>query len=190
MKNLHEMFDTAMEMVQACGIKTGNIVEVTINTRAKKRFGQCHREYDIYKGGYIYSINISSFILADDCDEYAILDTIIHEILHTCYGCMNHGKEWKRLANIVNEEWGMIIGRCGSYSDFSPRLAKEMEVKRENKKSNYVFQCRECGQKIKRERMSDFVKHPWKYKCGKCDGKFSYIPEESKKGQMLWLKEW
>lgn len=186
MKNLNEMFNVAMEMVEACGIKTGNIVDVTVNTRAKKRFGQC--SYNRIHN--TYTIEIAAFILEDDCEEYAILDTIIHEILHTCKGCMNHGKEWKRLANIVNEEWGFDIGRCGDYADFSPRLAKERKVERESKKYNYVFTCRGCGAKAKKTRLCDFVKHPWNYKCGRCGEKFSYSPEESKKGQMLWLRTW
>ena len=38
MKNLNELFEQAMTVVEGCGIQTGNIVSVTVNTRAKKRW--------------------------------------------------------------------------------------------------------------------------------------------------------
>lgn len=94
MKNLNELFDYAMWVVEECGIETGDITNVTINTRAKKRYGQCRQT------GNKYMINISAFILSDDTKEDAVMETIIHEILHTCKGCMNHGREWKGLPTL------------------------------------------------------------------------------------------
>ena len=38
MKNLYSMFNEAMEIVESCGIETGEIVGVSVNYRAKSRF--------------------------------------------------------------------------------------------------------------------------------------------------------
>ena len=40
MKNLNELFEYAMWVVEECGIETGTITNVKVNTRAKKRYGQ------------------------------------------------------------------------------------------------------------------------------------------------------
>ena len=39
----------------------------------------------------------------DEIDDNATKTTIIHEILHSCEKCMNHGPEWKKLAELVNK---------------------------------------------------------------------------------------
>lgn len=175
MKNLMEMFDYGMEVVETCGIETGIITDVSINTRAKKRFGQCR--YNHATG--TYSINIARFILDDDIDDKAVMETIIHEILHTVEGCMNHGKKWKSLGKIVEREFGYKITTTDSYSKFSASLAEERKVERNTKKNNYVFKCEHCGQYIRRERFSNFVQRYTHYTCGICGGKFQFIPEES-----------
>lgn len=175
MKNLMEMFNYGLEVVEACGIEYGNIVDVSINTRAKSRFGQCR--YNRVMG--TYTINISKFILDDDIDDKAVMETIIHEILHTVEGCMNHGKKWKSLGKIVEQKFGYCITRTSDYNKFSDNLEKKMEVERATKKSNYVFKCAGCGQIIRREKMSKFVKYYQHYKCGICGSNFQFIPEES-----------
>lgn len=159
MKNLNELFEQAMSIVEGCGIKTGDIVEVTINTRATRRWGQCR------KTGDKYYINISSRILADDTDPHAVIELLIHEILHTCRGCMTHKNEWKRLANLVTKTTGFKITRTTSAEHFGIILD-------DNRKSKYVFVCQKCGAVIRRERVSNFVRHPERYSCGKCGGKF------------------
>ena len=108
-------------------------------------------------------INISAFILSDDTKEDAVMETIIHEILHTCKGCMNHGREWKRLANIVYKKTGYKITTTSPREKFG--LSEEDEDV-----AKYVFVCEKCGQVIRRNRMSKFVRHPEWYRCGKCGG--------------------
>lgn len=111
MKNLEEYAIRCMEELDAIGIEYGNIVEVKANTRAKKRWGQCKA----IPGGY--SINISVALLDERNNEQGLKETIIHELLHSCKGCMNHGEKWKRLAQKVNRAYGYNIKRCSSAED-------------------------------------------------------------------------
>ena len=157
MKNLNELFEQAMAVVEGCGIQTGDIVSVTVNTRAKKRWGQCQKK------GNKYYINISSRILEDDTDPQAVVEVIIHEILHTCKNCMTHKGDWKILATIVTMATGFQITRTTSAEHLGIKLD-------ENRTSNYVMVCQDCGQVYRRERMSNFIRHPERYRCGICGG--------------------
>lgn len=166
------MFEHAMNIVEKCGIEVGDIVKVEVNTRAKRRYGQCCK-----RSGRYY-INISEFILTDDTVYKAVLETIIHEILHTCDGCMNHGRLWKAYADRVKRMTGYEITTTSDRAKFG------LEPYEKQGKDNYVFVCEDCGQVIRRSKMSKFVKHHHLYRCGKCGGKLKF---DSKNSNMeLW----
>lgn len=169
MKDYMAMFNEALDIVHGLGIETGNIVEVKLNYRAKNRFGQCRRN----NVTNTYSLNFNYLIFDDKANDVAVMNTIIHEILHTCENCMTHKNEWKRLANIVNANTKYTITRTNNYSDFG------LENPKEEKKHNYVFVCEDCGQVIIRERASRFTKNYHAYRCGKCGGEFRFDAEKS-----------
>ena len=168
MKDLNMMFEHAMSIVEKCNIQAGDIAEIKVSTRARRRYGLCS-----YKNGRYY-ITISEFILADDTIYKAVLETIIHEILHTCVGCMNHGKLWKHYANRIKRMTGYEVTRTSARSKFG------LEPYEKQGKDNYVFVCEDCGQVIRRSRMSKFVKNYDLYRCGKCGGRLKYDHENSK----------
>jgi len=124
---------------------------VQINYRAKARLGCC-----IYKNGE-YTIEISEFIMSD---ENLLEQTLAHELLHTCYGCRNHGDRWKSYAKRVSEMLGHKIERTVKL-DRAERLRSD-EIK-------YMLICNCCNAEIKRSRMSNVVKYPNRYRC-KCGG--------------------
>ena len=161
MKDLMKLANECMDELEAIGIEYGKIVEWKVNTRAKKRWGQCCKSNGEYK------INISIELLKDDVSDKATKDTIMHEIIHTCKGCMNHGKEWKSIASLVNDCYGFYnIKTCTS--------AEEKGISREPRKIEYkyMFVCETCGQEIKRQKESKFTKRYKDYKCGRCHGNF------------------
>ena len=150
MRNLDEYTIRCMEELDAVGIEYGNIIGVKVNTRAKKRWGQCRA----VPGGYL--IDISSVLLDERNDEQGLKETIIHELLHSCKGCMNHGENWKRLAAKVNRAYNYNIKRCST--------ADDKGVQEETKPIslhtvNYVIKCNKCG---------------YTYRCGCCGGTLSH----------------
>lgn len=169
MKNYMEMFNKAMDVVHDLGIETGNITDVKLNYRAKNRFGQCRK----HNATNTYSLNFNYLIFDDDADDVAIMNTIIHEILHTCKDCMTHKNEWKRLANYVTANTEYTISRTNSYADFG------LEPPKREKKHNYVFYCEDCGQVFIRERSSKFTRNYHAYRCGKCGGELRFDAEKS-----------
>lgn len=108
MRDLELITLACMEKLDKLGIPYGNILEVTINTRAKSRWGQCRHCAEGHK------INISARLLDDSTDIRGLENTILHELLHTAPGCNNHGAVWKAYAEKVNAAYGYNIKRAST----------------------------------------------------------------------------
>lgn len=147
-------------------IPLGNIYPVVkISTRTTKRLGQCSKK------GNNYFIQVSSFAITED--KKAVRETLAHEILHTCYNCMNHGELWKMYANKMNKKYGYNITRTKTIE-----TAASMGVIKpiQNHNVTYTIKCQgSCGQVIHRHRKSKLTQYPYLYKCGKCGGKLVLI---------------
>lgn len=135
---------------------SNNIISnVKINTRATSRFGQCKKQ----NGKYL--IEISQHLT--QAEEKHIKETLAHEVLHTCPNCMNHGRQWKLYAMIMNNKYGYEISRTGSCENMgitSPKIER----------ANYAIVCNNCGKTTYRQRESKVIKNPERYRC-KCGGK-------------------
>ena len=163
MRNIHEVMANCLNKLDAIGIEYGRIVSVSINTRAKRRWGQCKQVNGRYE------ISISSRLMSEDVALIHLETTVIHEILHTCKGCMNHGMTWKNLAEKVNRAYGYNIKRTTSSEE---KGIEEIPVVR---KIKHKFVCMNCGQVITRQRESDFTRFYAFYSCGICKGKFEKV---------------
>ena len=158
---LWEVTVECMRELDALGIQYGKVREVTINTRAKSRWGQCR------KRNGLYYINISEHLVGNIEYKDALKNTLIHELLHTCPDCMNHREPWKAVADKVNKAYGYNIKRCSS--------AEEKGVEPVEKNYQYMFRCTGCGQKVGRMRASNFTRNYKDYKCGCCGKKFERV---------------
>ena len=155
MRNIKVIVENCCHKLDAIGIEYGKITSVTINTRAKTRWGQCK----LTNG--CYSISISDRLMEESVDLIHLETTVIHEILHTCNGCMNHGREWKNLAEKVNCAYGYNIKRTTSCEEKGIDPTENITIKHK-----YVCDC--CGQVVTRQRESDFTKRYQLYRCGIC----------------------
>ena len=159
MKDFEVLKEKALKDVKNAGIQIGNIVSWEINKRAKTRWGQCKMNVD-----GTYSIQIAAVLLTDDrISEKAVLETMIHEILHTCKGGMKHSGTWKRYAEIMNRIYGYNIKRVtkGSEKGVEDYKSTPMTIK-------YVFVCKGCGATIYRKRESKFTRNYRRYLCTRC----------------------
>lgn len=163
MKDLTKLFNECLKECSKLGIRYGNIVEVTINTRAKKRWGQTCRRADGFH------INISSVLLRDDVSDKATKDTIIHEILHTVDGCFDHKAKWQTMANKVNKAYGYNIKRCTSSEE---KGIDSSIIEKPTHNKIYFVRCEKCGAEIIRRRKSDLIKYPHHYIHRDCGGHF------------------
>lgn len=166
MRDLQIVANECLKELQNIGIEFGNIVGFEINTRAKRRWGQCKA----VPGGFKISI---SYILLDQRNSIdGLKNTIIHEVLHTCKGCQNHGKTWKYYAEKVNKAYGYNIKRCSTSEEKGIEFD---ERKSDAKRIKHSFECMKCGQIISRARESKFTKYYSHYRCGICGGNFEKI---------------
>lgn len=169
MKDLQKLYQECLNELTDIGIVCGNIKSVTVNTKAKSRWGLCKRKTVIdYKSPvqkYEFEISISYRLLEDEVKDEAAKNTIIHELLHTCEGGHGHKGNWQRLANRVNTAYGYDIKRTTSYDE------KGVEDIRVAPVYKYVIACEECGHEYKRTKQTSLIKAPERYRCGKCGGK-------------------
>ena len=128
--------------------------------RASTRLGSCTKENGIYR------ISLSCYILGD---EITVRDTLAHELVHTCRGCMNHGPNFQRISHQVERELGIPVNRTASREESERSGIRDAY----RQKIRYRIQCTKCGNTYYRQKKSVLVKNPERYRCGKCKGKLN-----------------
>lgn len=148
------LLSRVIAQARALGIPVSPHIDphVRLNKRATGRFGCCRRVGDMH------IIELAQRLPA--AGEEAVRETLAHEVLHTCWGCKNHGERWKGYAGRMNAAYGYHISRTGSW---------EAMGLSDPKKVNHLLVCRSCGQAFKRARASSLVQHPERYRC-RCGG--------------------
>ena len=175
-KRLGEMYRECIDEMNAIDIPYGKIVEVTVNYRAKSRWGQCRKSY-ANADGIVYKININCDLCHPDASERGLKETIIHEILHTCPNCMCHTGEWKRLAELVNDCYGYNVKRCNSSEEkgMEEFYAQHDELKKKPT-WKYEIRCKNCGKVVgRRQKSCKLTMYPYRYKCAHCYGSLYVI---------------
>lgn len=106
-----------------------------------------------------------------------MINTIIHELLHTCPGCMNHGKQWKTWAEKVRKTYGYNIKRT---SDNDEKEVTTGNLNYNAREYKYFVYCKKCGKMIaKRKRKSDLIDNIGRYTHSNCGGKLYYTLADS-----------
>lgn len=168
------LFNEACEELKAIGISTDDVpMTIGINYRSKKRFGAC--KHNIKED--MFYLEISSFILTPkilSLHRNEVKATIIHEILHAVADFStksrnNHGRQWASLARLVNTKYPRYkISRLSTMKSFGLEDIEKDQFK-------YILRCSSCSREWKRSRISNLVKTPERYRCGKCNGKIIRI---------------
>lgn len=171
MKDLAKIASESQAELSAIGIHTGEVTRYSVNSRAKRRLGLC-----THIGNNKYEIEVSSLLFHEAVPEITLKYVVIHELIHTCKGCMNHGDKWKHYVEKVNRAYGYTISSNPYSHDRKDmdgvRTAKAEQAACEVK---YKYICTGCGAEVNRYRASSFTKNPERYHCARCGGKFSRI---------------
>lgn len=162
MRDLQLTAEECRRELASIGITCGSVRAFTVNTRAKKRWGLCRQ----VPGGF--EIEIAAVLLREDVPISSLKNTIIHELLHTCPGCGDHGPEWKALAGRVNRAYGYGIRRLATPEE-------KGVVSADDERAKYQFVCKDCGQVIRRMRSSKFTRNYTRYRCAKCGGRLRKV---------------
>lgn len=106
-------------------------------------YGRCIHYKDDH---YVIKINTVYFKKDDERYRKYLLSTIIHELIHSIEGCMNHGENFLKYADIVNQKYGEGFITPINSSNILEENAK------------YIFRCNNCGQIVTYNRMCQDVK--------------------------------
>ena len=188
-QKLNELYQQCLTELVSIGINMKNEeiigkIDIKLTKRANKRYGCCKQEnpdkdckivskrgrhkiikYEKFRN---HHIEISNWVM--QLNEDIIKNTILHELIHCIPFCNNHGREFKRYANYINQKLGYHITTKGNVQE--DYKASQLEYSEEN---NYKYKmiCQDCGQVIYRKRFNpNLIK---KYRCGKCKGKLKLI---------------
>ena len=184
-EKLNKIYQECIQELNKIGIsfKDKNI-NICISKRKNKRYGCCKTENpdedykEVTRKGFRYTvryynykrytIEISKWVMM--LDEKIIKNTIIHELIHCMPYCDNHGRHFKKYADIINKKLGYNISRVGNKKEDFEKSNLEYNEKEEYK---YKIQCKKCGKIFYRKRLqTNFTK---KYRCSNCLGKLEVI---------------
>lgn len=162
MKNLDAMFEKYYQFLCDCGLDLPerNRLEIAVNTRAHSFYGVTRR----VKGRPgCFKIEINKDLLDDRNPNTPLVETIIHELLHTIPGCFNHGEKWQGIVDTINQHTGLHISRTSTIED------KGLVVfSRPDRAPLYRVTCPACGRSIEYRRAAKVILHPERFVCGYC----------------------
>ena len=105
MRNLQEYLGKCIEMCKEYGIPVRTVTEISVH-KSKKAWGYCKTsDYETFQ------ITISE-VLTDptiSADDKGLISTILHELIHTCPDCFNHGAKFCQYAKILTEKTGYSV---------------------------------------------------------------------------------
>lgn len=130
MKDLDSLIFDCFRICNALEIPFSDNISIVWNGRITRKWGYCRKIRDAYQ------ISIATRLSDDAVLDEKTKSVILHEILHTCPGCMNHGKLWKHYCKEIKATFGIKIKTTIS--------AEELDVS-----EKYVIKCRKCGYKVK-----------------------------------------
>lgn len=164
MYDLQKIARECLAEVTAAGITPGKILGFSANNRLTACHGKtkCQRTKGTWD--YTFTIEIAGFLLNDACPLESLKNTVIHEILHTCEGCQNHGATWQRHARTINRKYGYSIS---TYAD-EKEIAATAQARLKANPPKYTTVCNKCGFTEYSYRMSGFVRDPGRYLCPVC----------------------
>ncbi len=154
------VYERCVEELEVLDIKIGKVSCIRYNPRLRTTFGRCE------KRGKEFTISINSvFENHEDEHESELMDVVLHELIHTCEGCFNHGYLFKGYAVRVNARFGHHVSTYAS-----TEYAKGLGIERKKIAAKYAIQCTACGRQYARKTLSKVIVHPEKYRC-QCGGK-------------------
>lgn len=166
--DLTEVLKQAQKMLASCQIPYSEVQSISwMSHHSTTVWGRCTQN----RRTGIYQIAVNS-AFRNAGHETALLQTVIHELIHTIPGCMNHGSKWKNCAEKVNQRYGLHVSRTNSANS----MHMEDEIA---KNAKYVLRCAN-GHMHYKTRASNLTRHPEWYRC-QCGAKLKLIRGENEK---------
>ena len=128
--------------------------KLVINERALKRLGRCTLKTDNNNHSY-YEIQINKFH-NELSPKQDVINTLVHEIIHSLPNCYNHGVVWKTIATKYNENYYTSISRCSKASKEYNDFLKQKKQNTQNRTIHTII-CPSCHKKWNYTRKAKLV---------------------------------
>lgn len=128
MKDLKKIIEECFAILDDLQIPYDKNVTIKYNGRITKKWGYCRK----LKLGF--EISIAKVLGYSDTPDKTIKSVLLHELLHTCPDCFNHGKQWKKYAKLIKKRYNIKISTTSN--------AEDMGIN-----PHYYIKCRKCDVK-------------------------------------------
>lgn len=148
-------------------------------SKARTFLGKICRTKNKYTNEFEYKLRVSGPIFdsfkTKEAMEKQLISTLVHELIHTCPRCFNHGTYFKQNCYIINfntKNKYHISTREDLYhnEEFNYDKLNELKPRRNAKKGapHFDIYCPICQKVVaRRYKECGLVKYPWNYRC-KC----------------------
>ena len=147
LSSLEQMMYTCKQQLVSLGFSELNskLYNLEINPRFRKKLGQCCYN----RKSMFYTIKISKNFM-QVCPEH-VKNTMMHELIHSINGCMNHGPNFQYVANLVNNKFGYNVSTTSYYDSYNNYLNN-------TKNYRYKLKCNSCGKEWRYEKAGKLVR--------------------------------
>ena len=118
---------------------------------SNRNLGCCERSW----GSHKYQICLNKHLVKlvfEESKLNAIKSVLVHEIIHTFSGCMNHGPNFKHYAMLANSKYENI-----EVWTHATKLEKEVFDKEIEDNVKFVAKCLCCGKEVRKFRKTRFT---------------------------------
>lgn len=152
--DLRRMTHMYTEEMRKIGIPVQDVCAVELNggTRA---LGVCNMCRKNLTGEIVYKIGFSKGLL--DCKFETVAQVVIHELIHTCKGCMNHGVRFKAYALIASKHFRIPVWTTANAKQSADFASSEF-VKSKMKYAVMIMNGASKGKLIESQRITNIVK--------------------------------
>lgn len=159
MRDLQKLFMKCINELKVIDIPfSSNIIKVAANSRLSSTYGRCKRTRNS-NGTFDYQIEIASFLLNDNLPDKVVRSTIMHEIVHTCNGCFDHGKLFHKYGEIISDCYDVEITTYVSKECMDiVKKAGLVHKRKQPKSDSWEFQCIDCNNIWRYSRKPKFCK--------------------------------
>lgn len=166
MYDIKSLLLKALVVCDTEGIPYRKITDISVNKRLSKAWGRCIKDAETGN----FSIELREVVTDENITaEKGIMSIILHEVIHTCEGCWNHG--------IKFNSYGDRLLKYGYDTQNATKSMEKLGVDREKcvNSMRYVCRCKKCGILEGRQRMCKFINEPQNFTHKGCGGTFERI---------------